>query len=90
LDEPFASLDALTRLQMQDLVRSLIAKFTPATIIVTHDVEEALLLADRIVLLRDGKFAFEIEVTMPRPRSLDGAEFDRLRRMLLGELGVHL
>jgi sulfonate transport system ATP-binding protein len=90
LDEPFASLDALTRLQMQDLVRNLIAKFSPATLIVTHDVEEAILLADRIILLRDGKFDFEIEVTIPRPRSLDGADFDRLRRMLLGELGVRL
>ncbi len=90
LDEPFAALDALTRLQMQDLVRDLIEKFSPASLIVTHDVEEAILLADRIVVLRDGVFGFETQVRIPRPRLRQGNEFDRLRGVLLAELGVHL
>ncbi len=88
LDEPFAALDALTRLQMQRLISDLVEDFAPATLIVTHDVEEALLLADRIILLRDGKLAVEVAISEPRPRSLGGAHFDGLRRELLGELGV--
>lgn len=88
LDEPFAALDALTRLQMQELVRSLIGQFAPATLIVTHDVEEALLLADRIILLREGRFDVEMDVNLPQPRRRDDPEFERLRWLLLDGLGV--
>jgi len=88
LDEPFAALDALTRRQMQTLISELMAKFTPATLIVTHDVEEALLLADRIILLRDGKIAIEQHVPMSRPRAAAGEQFDSMRASLLLELGV--
>ena len=52
LDEPFAALDALTRLQMQDLVGELCRPHRPAVLLVTHDVDEAILLADRILVLR--------------------------------------
>lgn len=88
LDEPFAALDALTRRQMHQLVRELIAKFSPATLLVTHDVEEALLLADRVMVLRDGKLATEIVVDEPQPRQPSGAHFEQHRRTLLRELGV--
>jgi len=90
LDEPFAALDALTRLQMHQLIRDLIDKFTPATLLVTHDVDEALLLADRILVLRDGKLATEIVPTDPYPRHPIGDSFTSARRSLLGELGVEI
>jgi sulfonate transport system ATP-binding protein len=87
LDEPFAALDALTRLKMQQLIADLCARHGPAVLLVTHDVEEALLLADRVVLLREGHLGFEVEVPMARPREI-GMEFAALRRRLLNELGV--
>jgi len=88
LDEPFAALDALTRLRMQELVANLCARHHPAVLIVTHDVEEAILLADRVLVLRNGKISFDADVDLPRPRVMGGAEFDRLRIRLLAELGV--
>jgi sulfonate transport system ATP-binding protein len=90
LDEPFAALDALTRLRMQQLIADLCLRHQPATLIVTHDVEEAILLADRILVLRDGRLATDVPVTLPRPRVLGGATFDALRGRLLGELGVEI
>jgi sulfonate transport system ATP-binding protein len=87
LDEPFAALDALTRLKMQQLIADLCARHGPAVLLVTHDVEEALLLADRVVLLREGHLGFEVDVPMVRPREIDD-EFATLRRRLLSELGV--
>lgn len=89
LDEPFGALDALTRLQMQDLVAQLCARYQPATLIVTHDVDEAILLADRVLVLRDGKFALSVDVPIKRPRPLGGPVFTALRAQLLQALGVH-
>jgi sulfonate transport system ATP-binding protein len=88
LDEPFASLDALTRLKMQRLIRDLCQVHGPATLLVTHDVEEAIFLADRILVLRDGRIAFDAQVSLPHPREASGARFNQLRTQLLGELGV--
>ncbi|GAA5011937.1 hypothetical protein GCM10023206_20450 [Acinetobacter puyangensis] len=62
LDEPFAALDALTKLQMQKLVRDLCKIHNPATILVTHDVSEAIRLADRILVMRDGQFISDINI----------------------------
>ena len=90
LDEPFAALDALTRLRMQQLIGDLCARHRPATLLVTHDVEEAILLADRALVLRDGHIAVDLPVDLPRPRVLGGATFDRFRSRLLGELGVEV
>jgi len=59
LDEPFAALDALTRIRMHDLVSELVAKHRPGVLLVTHDVDEAIALADRILVMRDGAIAFE-------------------------------
>ncbi|MDO7835634.1 ABC transporter ATP-binding protein [Sphingobium sp. HBC34] len=88
LDEPFAALDALTRIKMQRLIASLCEAHGPATLIVTHDVDEALLLADRVLLLRDGAIAVDRRIDLPRPRRTGGAAFDALRTDLLAELGV--
>ncbi len=71
LDEPFGALDALTRLRMQGLLRRLRAQHGFAALLVTHDVEEALLLADRVLLLDDGVIAEEVTVGLgpaPEPR----------------------
>ncbi|MBW8486621.1 ABC transporter ATP-binding protein [Actinomadura parmotrematis] len=88
LDEPFGALDALTRMKAQELVADLWAEHRPAVLLVTHDVEEALLLADRALLLADGRLAEEITVDLPRPRALDHPDFVALRRRLLSGLGV--
>ncbi|GGN75071.1 aliphatic sulfonates import ATP-binding protein SsuB 2 [Actinoplanes lobatus] len=88
LDEPFGALDALTRLKAQGLVARLWAEHRPAVLLVTHDVEEALLLADRALLLRDGRIAEEFIVDVPRPRLIDHPRLLTLRRELLAGLGV--
>ncbi len=89
LDEPFAALDALTRLKMQDLVADLCARHRPGVLLVTHDVEEAVLLADRVLVLREGRICLDVAVDLPRPRRIGGQTFDALRDRLLAELGVH-
>lgn len=81
LDEPFAALDALTRIRMHELVRELVASHRPGVLLVTHDVDEAIALADRILVMREGRIAFE-----HRAR---GAGASRIvRAELLAELGV--
>src|SRR5207302_9769821 len=79
LDEPFAALDALTRLRMQQLIADLCLRHRPATLLVTHDVEDAILLADRVLVLRDGRIAVDAQVALPRPRVLGGPDFDAMR-----------
>jgi sulfonate transport system ATP-binding protein len=88
LDEPFAALDALTRLKAQALVAELWRRHKPAVLLVTHDVEEALSLADRVLVMRDGVIAESVAVTIGRPRSLVDPVFTRLRAQLLACLGV--
>jgi sulfonate transport system ATP-binding protein len=88
LDEPFAALDALTRLRMQCLVAELCGRHHPGVLLVTHDVEEAILLADRVLVLRDSKISVDRQVELPRPRRIGGEAFDELRDELLAELGV--
>lgn len=88
LDEPFAALDALTRLRMQGLIGDLWRSRGPATLLVTHDVEEAILLANRVLVLREGRIALDRSIDLTRPRRAGGALFDELRSSLLRELGV--
>jgi sulfonate transport system ATP-binding protein len=88
LDEPFASVDALTRLRMHDLVVELWRLHQPSILLVTHDVDEALLLADRAVVLEDGRIAAQIHVAARRPRDPTAAAFVMQRRELLALLGV--
>ncbi|EMD29287.1 ABC transporter ATP-binding protein [Amycolatopsis azurea] len=88
LDEPFAALDALTRLRMQDLVGDLVAHHRPAVLLVTHDVDEAIRLADRVLVLHKGRFGHDVVVDLPRPRDrTDPAALD-YRAAFLAELGV--
>jgi len=88
LDEPFSALDALTRVSAQRLVSRLWEAHRPAVLLVTHDVDEAILLADRVIVLTDGAISLDVEVTVPAPRLRDSHEFASLRRRLLAELGV--
>jgi sulfonate transport system ATP-binding protein len=87
LDEPFGALDALTRLEMRSLVSQLWAKHRPAVLLVTHDVTEALALADRVLVLDNGSIRAQHAIDLPRPR--DPRELGDLNHRLLGELGVH-
>jgi sulfonate transport system ATP-binding protein len=87
LDEPFAALDALTRLSMQGLVAELCARHRPAVLLVTHDVDEAVLLADRVLVLQEGRIGVDREVKLLRPRVRNG-DFQDLRQYFLSELGV--
>jgi sulfonate transport system ATP-binding protein len=88
LDEPFAALDALTRIRMHNLVTDLWQVHAPATLLVTHDVDEAILLADRAVVLANGKIVADITIDLPRPRDHAHPRFAPLRRRLLASLGV--
>jgi sulfonate transport system ATP-binding protein len=88
LDEPFAALDAFTRIKMHALVRQLWERHHPAVIMVTHDVDEAVILADRVVVMKDGTIAHDATVGVPHPRRRGDPELEALRRQLLGELGV--
>jgi sulfonate transport system ATP-binding protein len=88
LDEPFGALDALTRLRMQALVVSLWRDRGFSIVLVTHDVEEAILLADRIAVLDRGVVADLFDVDMPRPRSRRDERFESLRVRILDDLGV--
>jgi sulfonate transport system ATP-binding protein len=82
LDEPFAALDALTRIRMHDLVRELVANHRPGVLLVTHDADEAIALADRILVMRDGAIAFEHRNA--------GTAGSIERTELLAELGVRV
>lgn len=86
LDEPFAALDALTRMRMHALVLGLWRAHRPAVLIVTHDVEEAMALADRILVLDRGRIAAEERITAPRGQR--GASIRGLRATLFGHLGL--
>ncbi|QTJ66625.1 ABC transporter ATP-binding protein [Rhodococcus sp. ZPP] len=88
LDEPFAALDALTRLQMQDLVGDLVARHRPAVLLVTHDVDEAVRLADRVLILDNGGFAVDVDIDLPRPRDRNDPDSLRYRATFLAQLGV--
>jgi sulfonate transport system ATP-binding protein len=87
LDEPFAALDALTRIKMHGLVRDLTSRHRPAVLLVTHDVDEAILLADRVLTMREGRIAAVHEV-IGGARERGSSSFAALRGTLLSELGV--
>jgi sulfonate transport system ATP-binding protein len=88
LDEPFGALDALTRITMHQLVLDLWERHSPAILLVTHDVDEALALADRVVVLADGRIAHQQRLTLPRPRAREHEELIALRARLLQELDI--
>jgi sulfonate transport system ATP-binding protein len=88
LDEPFSALDAFTRVDLQDHLLALWADVRPTLIHVTHDVDEAIVLADRVVVMRPrpGRIADEIVVDLPRPRDRQSAAFDFAKRRVLAAL----
>jgi len=87
-DEPFGALDALTRLRMHDLLRELCARHHPAVLLVTHDVDEAVALADRVLVLDQGRIAVDEPIELAAPRSHRNPQFLSYRDLLLGALGV--
>jgi ABC-type nitrate/sulfonate/bicarbonate transport system ATPase subunit len=93
LDEPFGALDALTRKDLQNWLLRVWEEFGRTLMFITHDVEEAVYLADRVVVLtaRPGKIKRELKIDLPRPRHhgmIADPEFGRYERELLAELGV--
>lgn len=87
LDEPLGALDALTRIEMQRLLEAVWRREGFTAVLVTHDVSEAVRLADRIILIEDGAIALDIDVDLPRPRergsvAVASLEEDILRRLL--------
>jgi ABC-type nitrate/sulfonate/bicarbonate transport system ATPase subunit len=88
LDEPFGALDALTRAELQQWLQSVWAQFRWTVLLVTHDVREAVSLADRVYVLspRPGTVVAELEIPLPRPRS----QTDPLLAQLEGELLAQL
>ena len=88
LDEPFSALDAFTRADLQDQLLALWADSRPTLILVTHDVDEAITLADRVMVMRPrpGRIFEEIKGTLPRPRDRRSEAFDAVRREVLDSL----
>lgn len=89
-DEPFGALDALTRLKMHDLLRELCARHRPAVLLVTHDVDEAISLADRILVLDEGRLIEDLKIDLPTPRDHGDPRFAQFRIRLLSRLGIEL
>lgn len=87
-DEPFGALDALTRIQMHALLRRLSDVHDPAVLLVTHDIDEAILLADRIVLLDGGVLAADLPVALPLEGAARRGRMAELRTLLHRLLGV--
>jgi ABC-type nitrate/sulfonate/bicarbonate transport system ATPase subunit len=90
LDEPFAALDAITRAEMQGWLAHVLAQEARTVVLVTHDVEEAVILADRVVVMsaRPGRAIGEVPVTLPRPRHRTDSAVVELRAKALEQLGV--
>jgi NitT/TauT family transport system ATP-binding protein len=88
LDEPFGALDAITRADLQEWLAGMLVEEPRTVLLVTHDVEEAVLLADRVIVLsaRPGRMVAEFEVGLPRPRSVTDPELAQLRAEALEAL----
>jgi sulfonate transport system ATP-binding protein len=88
LDEPFSALDAFTRVDLQDHLLDLWADGRPTLLVVTHDVDEAIVLADRVVVMRPrpGRLQEEIVTDLPRPRDRQSAAFDFAKRRVMAAL----
>ena len=88
LDEPFAALDALTRMRMHGLIESLWSRHRLSVLLITHDVDEAILLADRALVIDKGRMVASIAIDLARPRDISQAGFFALRKRLLHAIGV--
>ncbi|WP_405775781.1 ABC transporter ATP-binding protein [Streptomyces sp. NBC_00859] len=87
-DEPFGALDALTRIRMHGLLRELYERHRPAVLLVTHDVDEAVELADRVLVLESGRISLDLAVDLAAPRTRRDPRFQEYRDTLLTALGV--
>jgi sulfonate transport system ATP-binding protein len=83
LDEPLGALDALTRIEMQRLIESLWLERGFTAVLVTHDVQEAVVLADRVLLIEEGRLALDVPVGLARPRARGSADFGALEKQVL-------
>ena len=90
MDEPFGALDAQTRGKLQDEVLQIWEKQRTTVLFVTHSIDEALLLADRVLVFspRPGRIAADIKVDLPRPRTSQSPSFSALARELRGLIGA--
>ncbi|KIY22804.1 MULTISPECIES: ATP-binding cassette domain-containing protein [Mesobacillus] len=86
LDEPLGALDALTRLEMQELIECIWEKEKITTILVTHDVEEAVALADRVILIEDGKIVLSKNINLSRPRQKTQQVFVNISEEILSRI----
>ncbi len=86
LDEPLGALDALTRIEMQALLERVWRKQGFTAVLVTHDVSEAVALADRVVVIDKGRIALDLDIGLPRPRRHGSAELARLEGVILDQL----
>jgi NitT/TauT family transport system ATP-binding protein len=91
LDEPFGALDAITRAELQQWLGEALSREPRTVLLVTHDVEEALLLCDRVVVLAQGRIGASVDVDVPRdgprPEVVTSLEFTALRERLLEAIG---
>jgi sulfonate transport system ATP-binding protein len=87
-DEPFGALDALTRIRMHTLLRELWDRHRPSVLLVTHDVDEAVVLADRVLVLDQGRFSLDLTIDLEHPRSYRDPRLGEYREQLLTALGV--
>jgi NitT/TauT family transport system ATP-binding protein/sulfonate transport system ATP-binding protein len=91
LDEPLGALDAMTKLTMQEELARIWREERVTMVLVTHDLEEAIFLADRVLVMPKGTGTAPllIDIDLPRPRDRSAAQFVALRRRLMGEFGLH-
>ena len=89
LDEPLGSLDALTRIEMQQLIEEVWQSRGFTAMLVTHDVAEAVSLADRVILIEGGRVALDEVVNIPRPHTRGNARFAALEERILGRVMTH-
>jgi sulfonate transport system ATP-binding protein len=86
LDEPLGALDALTRIEMHNLVETLWKEQQFTAFLVTHEVEEAVYLADRVIVIEEGKISLNLQVSLPRPRDQGSIEFAELKMRVLDQI----
>ena len=89
LDEPLGALDALTRIEMHALIEQLWRDNGFTALLVTHDVQEAVALADRVILIEEGAIALDERIDLPRPRSRGDARFAALEKRILDRVLQH-
>jgi NitT/TauT family transport system ATP-binding protein len=91
MDEPFGALDAMTRERLQEELLDIWRSTNLTVIFVTHAIEEAIFLADRVVVMTPGPGRIESDnrITLPRPRDIASPEFNDIRRVMSGKLHSH-